>query len=255
MCTKSCASIPAMSEAGNHSWGRLGSPIEKLLALEKVGDQVIKGLGKLRTQVEESLEDARLDVGDLETRKAFQEKSKRLMKVEDDITLLVASIAQWKTRSIISSGEFDVTSKVDNSGKYLVTEPSLSDENSNIRVLLIKKYNLLRREKLFLKLPTMTGINHRNMHSFLHARENLPILPMLQLNGKSSNMKSRQSCLFRRRRSSDWSETSVAASLRIINFPSSSNPVPSGHSMRPQSHSWWDCLRTSTSVLIMLRGS
>jgi hypothetical protein len=89
MCTKSCTSIPAMSEAGNHSWGRLGSPIEKLLALEKVGDQVIKGLGKLRTQVEESLEDARLDVGDLETikdpRKAFQEKSKRLMKVEDDI--------------------------------------------------------------------------------------------------------------------------------------------------------------------------
>jgi hypothetical protein len=69
------------------------------LALEKVGDQVIKGLGKLRTQVEESLEDTRLDVGDLETmkdpRKAFQEKSKCLMKVEDDITLLY----QWLSGS------------------------------------------------------------------------------------------------------------------------------------------------------------
>jgi len=99
MCTKSCASIPAMSEAGNHSWGRLGSPIEKLLALEKVGDQVIKGLGKLRTQVEESLEDARLDVGDLETikdpRKAFQEKSKRLMKVEDDIPTRPWGAPSW----------------------------------------------------------------------------------------------------------------------------------------------------------------
>jgi len=85
----------------------------RLVGLEEEGADVVIGLGKMKIGVEELLKEARGAVKELDSMadklSGYSAVSQQLVKVEDEITLLSATLSQW-FNSTLGSGELGVDS-------------------------------------------------------------------------------------------------------------------------------------------------